>query len=122
MRNKWLAAVLAFFLGSFGIHKFYLGRTGWGILYLLFFWSALPGLVSFIEGILYLLMSEKDFNYKYNYGEMERNLYEMSSLQHDLDKSDRKEVLEQLEQLNRLRISGALSEAEYQAQKRNLMS
>ncbi|MBX9704718.1 MAG: NINE protein, partial [Gammaproteobacteria bacterium] len=34
-RNRIVAALLAIFLGGFGIHKFYLGKTGQGILYLL---------------------------------------------------------------------------------------
>ena len=36
-RNKWVAFLLCFFLGYFGAHKFYEGRTGSGILYLLTF-------------------------------------------------------------------------------------
>lgn len=32
-RDKTVAAVLAFFLGGIGIHKFYLGQSGQGILY-----------------------------------------------------------------------------------------
>jgi len=33
-RNKIVAAVLAFFLGTLGIHRFYVGRTGSGIVML----------------------------------------------------------------------------------------
>lgn len=33
-RNKWVALLLCFFLGFFGAHKFYEGKTGMGILYL----------------------------------------------------------------------------------------
>lgn len=36
-RSKVAAALLAFFLGGFGVHKFYLGQVGLGILYLIFF-------------------------------------------------------------------------------------
>jgi TM2 domain-containing membrane protein YozV len=36
-------------LGSFGAHHFYLGRNGWGILYLLFCWTGIPTLLGFIE-------------------------------------------------------------------------
>ena len=46
------AILLAFFLGSFGAHRFYLGQTGWGILYLLFCWTFIPHLVSFVECFL----------------------------------------------------------------------
>lgn len=65
-KSKIAAGLFGIFLGSFGVHKFYLGRIGWGILYLLFFWTAIPGFVGVIEGILYLTSSDQDFNAKYN--------------------------------------------------------
>ena len=34
-RNKWVAFFLCLFLGFFGAHKFYEGKIGIGILYLL---------------------------------------------------------------------------------------
>ena len=34
-KNKWVALILALFFGVFGIHKFYVGKIGMGILYLL---------------------------------------------------------------------------------------
>jgi TM2 domain-containing membrane protein YozV/ribosomal protein L40E len=64
-KSKLAAALFALFLGGLGIHKFYLGQTGWGILYLLFCWTLIPALISFIEGILFLVMSDSDFNQKY---------------------------------------------------------
>ncbi|MEZ4462632.1 MAG: TM2 domain-containing protein [bacterium] len=36
MKDKTTAFLLAWFLGGFGIHKFYLGENGAGLLYLLF--------------------------------------------------------------------------------------
>lgn len=60
-----VAALLAFFLGGFGIHKFYLGRIGWGIVYLLFCWTFIPSIVAFIEFIIYLCTSDEDFARKY---------------------------------------------------------
>ena len=65
-KNRLAAILLAVFLGSFGIHKFYLGSPGWGILYLIFCWTAIPGIVSLIEAILYFLQGEDGFNAKYN--------------------------------------------------------
>lgn len=34
MKNKAIAAILAWLLGGFGAHKFYLGQKGLGFLYL----------------------------------------------------------------------------------------
>jgi len=48
-KDEVLGVLLAIFLGSFGLHHFYLKRNGLGVLYLLFFWTGLPGLVGFFE-------------------------------------------------------------------------
>lgn len=66
MKSKSTAGLLALFLGGLGIHKFYLGKGGWGILYLLFCWTFIPLVVSFIEAILLFTQSEDTFNAKYN--------------------------------------------------------
>lgn len=34
-KNKWVALLLCFFFGAFGVHRFYEGKIGTGILYLL---------------------------------------------------------------------------------------
>lgn len=64
-KNRLAAALFALFLGGFGAHKFYLGRIGWGIVYLLFFWTFIPSIIAFIEFILLLVMSDEDFARKY---------------------------------------------------------
>ncbi len=64
-RNKFIAALLAFLFGGFGIHKFYLGKPFWGILYLLFFWTFIPELVSYIEGICYICTPDDTWDQKY---------------------------------------------------------
>lgn len=65
-RSKTTAGILAIFLGGLGIHKFYLGQTGMGILYFIFCWTYVASIVGFIEGIMYLVMSDDEFNEKYN--------------------------------------------------------
>jgi TM2 domain-containing membrane protein YozV len=64
-KSKLVAALLAFFLGDFGIHKFYLGRPGQGIMYLLFCWTLFPAILAFIDMIILLTMSDQAFNQKY---------------------------------------------------------
>ena len=66
-RTKSSAALWALFLGGLGGHKFYLGQSGQGVLYLLFFWTFIPALVAVLEIIVYLTMSDHDFDQKYNY-------------------------------------------------------
>jgi TM2 domain-containing membrane protein YozV len=48
-REEVVGVLLAVFLGNFGVHHFYLGRTGFGVLYLLFFWTGIPAILGFIE-------------------------------------------------------------------------
>lgn len=72
-KSKIAAALLAFFLGLFGVHKFYLGRTGAGVITLLcgkIGWLlVLPGLIMgvivFIEFIIYLVKSDAEFHRDY---------------------------------------------------------
>lgn len=64
-KKKMTAALFAFFLGGFGAHKFYLGQTGKGLLYLLLFWTFIPALIALIEFIMLLTMDEDVFNQKY---------------------------------------------------------
>ena len=65
MKNKTVAGILAILLGDLGIHKFYLGKIGQGILYLLFCWTGIPAIIGLIEGILYLCTDEDTFQVKY---------------------------------------------------------
>ena len=51
-KSDVVAILLAFFLGSFGAHRFYMRETGWGVLYLLFCWTFVPHLISFVECFL----------------------------------------------------------------------
>lgn len=66
MKDKTVAAILAFFLGAFGVHRFYLGDSGAGCMYLLFSWTGIPQIAAIIEGIMYLLMSQAEFDRRYN--------------------------------------------------------
>jgi TM2 domain-containing membrane protein YozV len=64
-RSRTTAALLALFLGGLGIHKFYLGRIGWGIVYLLLCWTFIPLLVGIVEGVFLLMMSDDEFPSRY---------------------------------------------------------
>ncbi len=64
-RQKVIAGALGIFLGAFGAHKFYFGKTKWGVLYAMFCWTGLSGFVGFVEGLRYLFMPLDDFYENY---------------------------------------------------------
>jgi TM2 domain-containing membrane protein YozV/type II secretory pathway pseudopilin PulG len=63
--NKVALLLITFFLGGIGAHKFYVKKYGLGILYLLFFWTGIPGLVAFVEFISYCVKSETELQQRY---------------------------------------------------------
>ena len=52
--SKVTYVLLALFLGGLGIHNFYAGKTGLGILYLIFCWTFIPAIAAFIQAIIAL--------------------------------------------------------------------
>ncbi|NBC07433.1 MAG: NINE protein [Bacteroidetes bacterium] len=66
MKEKNVAGILALFLGGFGVHRFYLGQTGLGIFYLIFFWFPVMWIVGLIDAIAFFSMDSEDFDRKYN--------------------------------------------------------
>lgn len=78
MKSHVVAGVLAIFFGVFGIHKFYLGFTNEGfimlgitIIGLLLSWGAaafIVALMSVMEGLIYLIKTQKQFDLDYVYG------------------------------------------------------
>ena len=67
MKSKTIAIILAFFLGMFGAHRFYLGQKKLGFLYfVLFFIFFISVIVSLIDVLGFLFMSRERFDYLYN--------------------------------------------------------
>lgn len=72
MKNKNVAAILAFFLGGFGIHRFYLGQGGMGMMYLFFnmvtaAWRVpIMMIIGVIDALALVAMSDTEFDLKYN--------------------------------------------------------
>ncbi|MBE8949647.1 MAG: 5-bromo-4-chloroindolyl phosphate hydrolysis family protein [Quinella sp. 3Q1] len=65
VQTKLIQSALAIFLGSFGAHKFYQGKTIQGVIYFLLSWTTLPMWISIAEGIRYLFMPIEDFYDQY---------------------------------------------------------
>ncbi|MCL4108642.1 UNVERIFIED_CONTAM: hypothetical protein GTU68_006960 [Idotea baltica] len=66
MKNKNIAALLAFFLGFTGFHRFYLGQVGLGIVYALLFFTGISFILGLLDGIIFLTMNQQKFDAKYN--------------------------------------------------------
>ena len=66
IKNKIAAGLLGIFFGAIGVHKFYMGKIGMGILYLCFCWTGIPAIVGFIEGIIYLCSNDENFQLKHH--------------------------------------------------------
>ena len=70
MRSRTLAALLALFGGFFGLHYFYLGRTGLGIMSVAFIFTGVlawvPPLLGIVNFFILLGMSDEEFNKRYN--------------------------------------------------------
>ena len=64
-KHRITAALLALLLGGIGAHKFYLGRIFQGIIYLLFSWTLIPGIIALCEFIMLIVMSDERFDEKY---------------------------------------------------------
>lgn len=56
-RNRWVAGILGVLLGAFGVHRFYLGYTGIGVLQIILSLctAGIAGLWGSIEGVLILV-------------------------------------------------------------------
>ena len=65
-KSRTTAAILALLLGGIGAHKFYLGRAGTGIIYLIFCWTGIPLVIGVIEAVNLLSMCDQEFDAKYN--------------------------------------------------------
>ena len=68
-KSKVAAGVLAILLGGLGVHKFYLGRVGAGIVHIILSISVIGipvnWVICLIEAIIYLTKSDADFHQAY---------------------------------------------------------
>ena len=65
-KSRGLAAFTAFFFGSVGLHKFYLGNYLAGFVYLVFCWTLIPAIAGLFTGIKFAVMDDVDFHSRYS--------------------------------------------------------
>lgn len=132
MKDKTTAGVLALLLGGIGGHKFYLGQTGAGIVYLLFCWTLIPGLIAFIEGIQLLTMNQATFDMRHNGVMLPPQGYLALAAPQPQNivvnvappagaAATGQDVGAQLKTLHELKLAGALTDEEFAAQKKKLL-
>lgn len=65
--KKLIAGLFGVLLGTFGVHKFYLGYTKAGIIQLIIgiFTCGIGGVIGLIEGIIYLTKTDEEFEETY---------------------------------------------------------
>lgn len=126
--RKGVAAGLAFALGGFGAHRFYLEQHGRGVAYLLLSWTFVPLLLGIRDGMRLLLMTPKAFDAEYNAPTLILNPHaarpavphhppvQVTVLGAGGDRAS------QLEKLASLREKGVISDDEFAAQKARLLS
>ena len=76
-KNRFIAAILAFFLGHWGVHKFYMGKTNAGVVmlicgtigWLLILPALINWLIALIECVIYLIKSDQQFYQDYVIGD-----------------------------------------------------
>ncbi len=83
MKDKNVAAILALLLGYFGVHRFYLGQIGLGLLY---FIPVVGFVLSIIDFIAFLSMDQDVFDIKYNKRYMETTYRKRNT---DFDRRER---------------------------------
>jgi TM2 domain-containing membrane protein YozV len=68
-RNKIVAALLAFFIGTLGVHRFYLGRMASAIVMVVLSCTIIGLIVTvpwaLIDFVRYLVMSDDEFEHRY---------------------------------------------------------
>ena len=76
-KDRWVAVILAFFLGMFGLHKFYLGYKSEGTIMLVVgliggccfgLGTLVMTVIAWIEAVRYLVLTQEDFERTYVYG------------------------------------------------------
>lgn len=65
-KSKTTTILLALFLGTLGMHRFYLGQYWRGFFSILFCWTYIPTFISLIDVLIFTIMSKDKFDEKYN--------------------------------------------------------
>lgn len=65
-KQKVVAGILGILIGGLGIHHFYLGSMGAGVICLLLSCVGIGPILGLVEGIMLLIMPDPEFEARYN--------------------------------------------------------
>ena len=116
MRNRLVALILTFFAGALGIHKFYLGENFAGIMYFLFSWTLIPGILAFFEFLGLAFMTDEAFDRKFNGMVQTPRVFDTKSHQ-----ESSREIAATLGELKKLYDRGIITAEEYEQKRRMLL-
>ncbi len=123
-KDRRVAIVLAFagaVLPISGLHKFYLGQRGWGVVYLLlslpWFPNPIPRIASVMEGVWLMLQRADEFDRRFNGAASVRSSAQPAAG----NSTEAATIAEALRQLNQLRDDGLISEQEFEQKRQQLL-
>lgn len=134
-----ILACLSVCFGGIGFHKFYLGQFGSFFLYLLFMFTTIPFFLSIGDLIVLVGMDQHRFNVIYNYDFLDR-LRDDQDRTESLLNAPRRQAwndqsrfsrtdssqssnskVQELKELRKLLVEGAISEQDYEALKNDIL-
>lgn len=123
MKSRKLTAGLAL-LGVVtlpGIHRFYLGQSRWGLVYVLLAWKTpISRIASGIEALWYLFLDDDEFDRTFN----DPNALAVAPVKKpkpSLDPAQVEQVVSAVREIENLRQEGLMTETEFEEKRRKLL-
>ena len=63
--KRTMCGILGILLGGFGVHRFMMGDTKGGVIRILLSLCGIGGIIGLIEGIMYLMKTDEEFDQTY---------------------------------------------------------
>ncbi len=120
MKQRTVAILLCFFLGGFGIHKFYLGKNVQGIIYLLFSWTFIPSIIAFFDFFGLCFMSDREFNARFNFAQPNL-IHPSAGYPVGSSTNPSKDPTATLYELKKLYEDGIITAEEYEVKRRKML-
>ncbi len=121
-KNKKFALILALIgavsaLPLAGLHKFYLGQSLWGIIYLVIGWqSPMARIACIVDIVLYLAQNQEQFNQRFN-------PHLISTTTQKIFPAEQvTQIATAIRELEKLRQEGLISDNEFEQKRRQLIS